>query len=72
MVELGWTTSEVTQEHMQYSVSQGYMTAAKLATYGMTEDPASPVQVRGYVTACVAFYEWGFGAPSHWFLHSLL
>jgi hypothetical protein len=22
--------------------------------------------------ACAAFYERGFGAPSHWFLHSLL
>jgi hypothetical protein len=38
----------------------------------MTEDPASPVQVRGYVVACAAFYEQWFGAPSHQFLRSLL
>jgi hypothetical protein len=48
------------------------MTATELVTCRMTEDPASPVQVRGYVVACAAFYERGFGAPSHRFLCSLL
>jgi hypothetical protein len=42
MVELGWTTLEVTQEHMQNLMSEGYMTAVELATYHMPKDPASP------------------------------
>jgi hypothetical protein len=45
MVELGWSTSEVTQEHLQNLISQGYMTAAELATYDVPEDPASPAPV---------------------------
>jgi hypothetical protein len=47
MVELGWTASDVTQEHLQNLVSQGYMTAAELATYRVLEDHASPVQAGG-------------------------
>jgi hypothetical protein len=35
------------------------MTAVELATCHMTEDPAPPVRVGGYVMACVAFYEQG-------------
>jgi hypothetical protein len=46
--------------------------AAELVTCRMTEDSASHIQVRTYVVACAAFYEWGFGVPSHWFLRSLL
>jgi hypothetical protein len=38
----------------------------------VAEDPASPIQAGGYIVACVAFYEWGFGVVSHRFLHSLL
>jgi hypothetical protein len=38
----------------------------------VSEDPASPVQAGGYIVACVAFYERGFGVPSHRFLYSLL
>jgi hypothetical protein len=53
-------------------VSLGYITTAKLATYCVPEDPTSPVPVRGYVVVCAAFYEQGFGVPSHQFLHSLL
>jgi hypothetical protein len=64
MVELGWSVSEVTQEHMQNLISQGYMMAAELMTCHVPEDPASPVQVRGYVMACTVFYERGFGVPS--------
>jgi hypothetical protein len=52
MAELGWTMSEVTQVHLQSLVSQGYMTAAELATCRMPEDPVSPVQAGGYVMAC--------------------
>jgi hypothetical protein len=72
MVELGWTTSEVMQEHLQNLASQGYMTVVELATCRVLEDPASPVQARGYVVACAVFYEWGFGVLTHQFLRSLL
>jgi hypothetical protein len=72
MVELGWTASAVTQEHMQNLVTQGYMTVVELATCHMPEDLATPVQVGGYVVACAAFYECGFGVPSYRFLLSLL
>jgi hypothetical protein len=48
------------------------MMAAELVTCHMTEDSASHIQVRTYVMACAAFYEWGFGAPSHRLLCSLL
>jgi hypothetical protein len=72
MAELGWTASEVMQEHMQNLVSQGYMTVVELAVCRLPEDPASPVQVGGYVVACATFYEQGFGVPSHRFLYSLL
>jgi hypothetical protein len=72
MLEVGWITSEVTQEHLQNLMSQGYMTVAELMTCRVPEDPASPVLVGGYVVACMVFYEWGFGVPSHRFLRSLL
>jgi hypothetical protein len=65
MVELGWTASEVMHGNLQNLMSQGYMMAAELVTCRMPEDPASPVQVRGYVVASVVFYEWGFGVPTH-------
>jgi ribulose bisphosphate carboxylase small subunit len=45
MVELGWTTSEVTQEHLQHLMSQGYMTVVEFATHHLPEDPASPTLV---------------------------
>jgi hypothetical protein len=57
---------------MQNLVSQGFMTAADLTTSHMPEDPASPVPVRGYIMACAAYYEQGFGVPLHQFLRSLL
>jgi hypothetical protein len=72
MVELGWSTSDTMQEHLQNLVSQGYITAAELATSYMPKDPTSPILMGGYVVACVAFYEQGFGVPSHRFLRSLL
>jgi hypothetical protein len=72
MAELGWTVLEVTQEHLQNLVSQGYTMAVELATCRVPEDPASPVQAGAYVVACVAFYKRGFGVPSHRFLRSLL
>jgi hypothetical protein len=48
------------------------MIMAELATCRVPEDPASPALVGGYVVACTAFNEWGFGVPSHQFLCSLL
>jgi hypothetical protein len=44
----------------------------EFATYLVPTDPASPAPVRGYVMACVAFYERGFGVPLHQFFRSLL
>jgi hypothetical protein len=72
MAELSWPASEVTQEHLQNLISQGYMTAAELATCLVPEDPASPTLAGGYIVACMTFYEHGFSVPSHRFLHSLL
>jgi hypothetical protein len=57
MVVLGWTTSEVTQEHLQNLVSQGYMIVAELATCCVPKFPVSPAPVGGYIMACVEFYD---------------
>jgi hypothetical protein len=35
-------------------------------------DPTFPAPVKGYMVSFVAFYEWGFGTPSHRFLRLLL
>jgi hypothetical protein len=63
MEELGWTLSEVTQEHLQNLVSQWYMTAVDLATCRMPEDPASPVQVGD--TSWRAWYSMSGGLVCH-------
>jgi hypothetical protein len=55
MAELGWIAMEVTKEHLQNLVSQGYMTVAELMTCRVPEDPASPILARGYIVACAAF-----------------
>jgi hypothetical protein len=55
MAELGWIAMEVTKEHLQNLVSQGYMTVAKLMTSRVPEDPASPILMRGYIVACATF-----------------
>jgi hypothetical protein len=72
MAESSWPTSEVTQEHLQNLISQGYMMAEELAAYLVPVDPAFSVLTGGYVVACMTFYERGFGMPSHRFLRSLL
>jgi hypothetical protein len=72
MAKLGWTASEVTQEHLQNLVSQGYMIATELAICRVPDDSASPTPVGGYAVACAMFYERGFYVPSHRFLRSLL
>jgi hypothetical protein len=48
------------------------MTMAEFVTCLIPVDPSSPTPVRGYIVSCVAFYERGFGAPTHQFLYSLL
>jgi hypothetical protein len=65
MVELGWTTLEVMQDHLQNLVSQGYMIVVGLATCHVSEDPVSPAPVGRDVMACATFYEQGFRVPSH-------
>jgi hypothetical protein len=47
MVELGWSASEATEEHLQNLLSQGYMMMVELTTCRMPEDPASPVPTGG-------------------------
>jgi hypothetical protein len=71
MEESSWPTSEVTQEHLQHLISQGYM-MAELAACLVPVDPAFSISAGGYVVACTTFYERGFGMPSHRFLRSLL
>jgi hypothetical protein len=56
MVGLDWSTSVVTQDHLQNLVSLGYMTVVELATCRVPQDPTSPVLVVGYVMACTLFY----------------
>jgi hypothetical protein len=72
MVQSSWPTSEVMQEHLKNLMSQGYMIAVELATCRVPEDLAFPALAEGYVVVCMAFYERGFGVPSHRFLLSLL
>jgi hypothetical protein len=72
MAESGWPASEITQEHLQNLVRQGYMTTTELATCRVPTDPTSPVPVGGYIIVCSMLYEQGFGTPSHRFLCLLL
>jgi hypothetical protein len=66
------TPSKVMLEHLQKLVSQGFMMATELMTCHMPENPMSPAPVERYVVSFMAFYERGFGVPSHRFLYSLL
>jgi hypothetical protein len=43
MAELGWTVSEVKQEHLQNLVNQEYITVTDLVTCRVPEDPTSLV-----------------------------
>jgi hypothetical protein len=47
------------------------MMAAELAACHVPEDLAFPAPAEGYMVSFVAFYDWGFGMPSHRFLHLL-
>jgi hypothetical protein len=48
------------------------MTTVKFASWLVSMDHASPASVKGHAVVCVTFYEQGFGALLHRFLHSLL
>jgi hypothetical protein len=48
------------------------MTAAEFVNCFVPTGPVSPALTKGFIMVCAAFYEWGFGLPSHQFLHSLL
>jgi hypothetical protein len=41
------------------------MMVAELANCRMLEDPTSAAPVEGYMVTFAAFYERGFGVPSH-------
>jgi hypothetical protein len=53
-------------------MKHGFMVAAKLEACQVPKDPTFPASVEGYVVSFMAFYERGFDAPPHQFLHSLL
>jgi hypothetical protein len=72
MTKQDWTPSKVTLEHLQNLVSQGFTIAMEVVTCCVPVDPVSPVPAEGYVVSFMAFYERGFGVPSHRFLRSLL
>jgi hypothetical protein len=48
------------------------MTAVELATCLVPAGHESLAPMEWFVVVCAAFYEWGFGLPSHQFLFSLL
>jgi hypothetical protein len=48
------------------------MLVAELKSYRVPTDPAFPAHAEGDVVSFMTFYEWGFGMPSHQFLHLLL
>jgi hypothetical protein len=72
MVELDRTPSKVTLGHLQSLTDQGFMTTMELTAYRVPEDPTFPAPAEGYVVTFVVFYEQGFSAPLHRFLHLLL
>jgi hypothetical protein len=72
MAESNCSALEIMQELLQNIVSQGYLIVAELSTCRVLADLASPTLVGRYIVVCLAFYERGFGVPSHRFLHLLL
>jgi hypothetical protein len=72
MAEQDWTPSTGMPSHLQKLVKHGFMAAVELEACCVPEDPAFPAHEEGYMMSFVAFYEWGFGMPAHWFLISLL
>jgi hypothetical protein len=68
MAESTWPMSVVTREYLQNLVNNGYMTAAEFSTCLVPAGPVSPAPEKGFIVACAAFYEWGFGLTSHRFI----
>jgi hypothetical protein len=65
MVALSWPTVEVTRECLQNLVSKGYMTTVEFATSLVSAGFVSPASAEGFIVVREAFYERGFGLPSH-------
>jgi hypothetical protein len=72
MAEQDWTPTTITLNHLQKCVKHGFMSAVELEACRVPVDPTFPVPAEGYVVSFTAFYEWGFGEPSHQFLCLLL
>jgi hypothetical protein len=58
--------------HLEKLIKQGFMMVVELVVCHVPDDPAFPAPTEGYSVSFMAFYERGFGTPSHWFLCSLL
>jgi hypothetical protein len=72
IVEQDWIPSTVTPSHVQKLMKHGLMSVVELKACQVPVDPAFPALVEGDVESFTAFYEWGFGMPSHQFLCLLL
>jgi hypothetical protein len=72
MAEQDWTPSKVMQGHLQNLMNQGFMMAVELPAYRVPGVLTFPTSADGYVVTVTEFYERGFGAPSHQFIHSFL
>jgi hypothetical protein len=57
MAEQDWTSSTVTLSHMQKLMKHGFMSMVELEAYLVSEDPAFPMPVEGYVVFFAAFYK---------------
>jgi hypothetical protein len=51
--------------HQQKLMKHGFLSAAELETYRLSEDPALTTPADGYMVSFMAFYERGFRAPPH-------
>jgi hypothetical protein len=51
-------------------VSDGYLMMEEFATSLVPMGSVSTALAEGFIVVCVAFFEWGFGLPSHQFLRS--
>jgi hypothetical protein len=65
VAEQDWTPFTVMLGHLQKLVKQGFMMVAELAVCRVPKDPTFPAAVEGYLVSFMAFYEQGFGMPSH-------
>jgi hypothetical protein len=50
---------------MQNLIKYGFMSAVEIEAHRVPVDPAFPAPAEGYMVSFTAFYEWGFGMPSH-------